>query len=366
MPFEMGAIGGRMFSLGRKLPKDAVERFARRAAIPPTQVKDAPVRGWVTGRHLLDRNITEETALYGGYLRLTLQTAERKIPAALLRAECKMEELAHLAATGQAFVNRKERNRIKQEIAERLLPQMPPQIRGLPMVAPPDGHRLWAAAGSAAQCDVFSAFFQDTTGVPLRPLIPEVAALERQKTHVRDWTPASFAPDIPDAAMEVQPGRDFLTWLWFRSETGDTIAVAGAAPVAVLIQGPLVFAHEGNGAHETIVRHGEPVGSAEAKTCLLGGKKLRRATFLFTCAELVWSAGIQADEFVFSSLALPPPDEALDPVSRFQERMRHLDQFGDVFLGLYDVFVAERNQPAGWHKTCRAMQQWIKDRAARK
>lgn len=80
MGFESGAISFRAFYLPGGMPEDFVARFARHAAPPVDRLGRDPVSGWVTGRHLLDRFIEEDTAIVAGYPRLTLMKAEKKIP----------------------------------------------------------------------------------------------------------------------------------------------------------------------------------------------------------------------------------------------------------------------------------------------
>ena len=82
----------------RRFTQWGIARFATNALPPLETLADGTIHGFVTGRHMLDRNITDDSATYGGYLRLALVQAEHKVPAKLLRAECKMEELAQMAA----------------------------------------------------------------------------------------------------------------------------------------------------------------------------------------------------------------------------------------------------------------------------
>ena len=134
MGFESGSISFRMFYLTGPMPEDAIRRFIKHAAPPLEALGHEAVTGWVTGRHLLDRNITAETAYIAGYLRLTLMKAERKIPESLLRAECFMEELAELQARGVQFLKREVRAEIRRNVTERILPNMPPTLQGLSFV----------------------------------------------------------------------------------------------------------------------------------------------------------------------------------------------------------------------------------------
>src|SRR5215211_3800967 len=103
MSFESGSIAFRMLYVPHDLPKDVLKQFAKFAAPPLHSIGTEASQGWVGGRHLLDVPITEENAFYGGYLRLMLMKAERKVPTALLYAECMLEELAYMQSEGKQF-----------------------------------------------------------------------------------------------------------------------------------------------------------------------------------------------------------------------------------------------------------------------
>ncbi|MBU0676605.1 MAG: recombination-associated protein RdgC [Verrucomicrobia bacterium] len=367
MSFESGSVSLRTFVLPRQLPEDAIERFAARSAPSLEAASDTPSIGWVTGRHLLDTNITESTAHVGSYLRLTLRQTQRKVPSALMKAECQLEQLAALAAAGKQFLSSKEKAEIKRGVQDRLLPAMPPQISAVDTVFRPDETTVFTAALSVKQSDQLAALFLATMGYNMLPLTPETAASERKKVDVTDWRPVSFTPELPDQVMDCFAGRDFLTWLWFVSEArGGVIPLPDGKRLALLIEGPLVFVHEGNGAHETILKKGDPVSSAEAKTALMSGKKLKQAKMtLSTGEEQIWSAMVNADEFTFRSLRLSDVDRLLDPVSQFEERMRLLDEFVGAFFGMYDLFVDQRKDPSLWKGIQADIFEWVKERRAR-
>jgi hypothetical protein len=366
MSFETGRLAFRMFYLSRPLPTDAVKRFAAHAAPPLDRLGGEPLHGWVSGRHLLDRRIDESNAYYGGYLRLTLMRAERKIPEALLRAECRMEELARLQDSGQPFLDRKTRLAIRRDIVARLLPTMPPQIKGMTLVHPRDAGVLYAEVLSEQQFDAFEANVRETLGFGLVPVTPQYAALHRRKLNLMDLAPTSFSPECEDDFVTDSAGQDFLTWLWFLSEAGGgSLDLARLGEFAVLVEGPLVFVLEGEGAHETVLRGGCPMLSAEAKSALLGGKKLKRAVVQFTRGDATWRTTLDADAFVFRGLRLPE-EESVDPIGRFQERMVALGLFQEAFLALFDRFLDQRVNPRTWDSTRREIHRWVTERAARR
>lgn len=365
MGFESGSMTFRMFVLKHRLPGDVAKGFASHAAPPMDAVKREARVGWVTGRHLLDRHITDDTAYVGGHLRLTLVKAERKVPEALLRAECRMQELAEVTGAGEGGLKRERRSAIRKEVEERLQPTMPPSLTAIPMVADSRAGMVYAAAMAEKQMETFLRYFQEASGVELIPMTPEVAALKRQQVNARDLGPTSFSPEVEDGAAGGSLGQDFLTWLWFFSEArGGEIEVA-REKWAVGIEGPLMFVLEGEGAHETILRKGSPLVSAEAKVALLNGKKLRAARLILARGEMQWSVTLDADTFAFRGLKVPK-EERLDPVSRFQERMLAVAAFREAFFSLYDQFLSERRMEGSWRETRTAIHRWVTGRTAKR
>lgn len=367
MSFETGSIAVRMFYLDHAMPQDAIARFAKHAAPPLKSMGTETAQGWVGGRHLLDVPITENNAMYGGYLRLVLLKAERKVPNSLLRAECMLEEVAWMHTENKQFVDRKTRSEIRKQILARLLPDMPPTLKGIPFVYDSRARLIYAGALSETQTDAFTFHFHNTTGIKLIPVSVATAAAERHRIDVRTWSRTSFSPEVPDGEMEETPGLDFLTWLWFASEAhGGIFKSKEFGDVGVQLEGPLLFTRAGAGAHEMALRKGLPTVSAEAKTALLSGKKLRRAKLLISCHDETWSCSFDTELFVCRALKLPDPKEVLEPVSRFQDRMLKFDVFRCLLLELLDRFLAERAASKKWAATQKEIHKWAADRTTRR
>jgi hypothetical protein len=356
-----------MFDLPQRLPADAVARFAKRAAPSLARIGTDPVHGWVGGRHLLDVPITEDNAMFGGHLRLVLLKAERKVPKSLLRAECLLEEFAHMQAEKKPFVDRKTRSEIRKQVLARLLPTMPPTLQGIPFVYNHRDGVLYAGATSENQTEVFRLHFRNTTGHDPIPLDAATAAVQTGHS-LRDWGKTSFTPELPDSAMDETPGLDFLTWLWFAAEArGGLFDTEKNGKVAVAIEGPLLFTRVGEGAHVMTLREGLPTISAEAKTALLSGKKLERAKLtLARTDDEQWSCAFDTDAFVFRGLKLPESEEVLDAASRFQERVQKLDLFREVLLDLFGQFAAERGTPRRWAATQKEIHRWVTGRTSKR
>ena len=80
---------------------------------------------------------------------------------------------------------------------------------------------------------------------------------------------------------------------------------------------------------------------------------------------MTWQVTLDAGEFIFRSLKLPDV-EALDAVSRFQERVRMMDLFVDSYFGLFDRFVEERQSDKRWDACQSEIQVWAKKRKTRR
>ena len=366
MPFDRGSMTFQTCQLPRPMPEDALARFAAKAAGSLDAVRDEPQLGWVSGRHLLERRIDEETAYLGGYLHLCLRHAERKIPPALLRAECRMTELAAMAEKKTDRLLRKERRAIREEVTARLLPEMPPQLSGTPFVLDADAQRVFVGTASLKQLDVFLAFFQQSIGFEPVPLTPELIAEESFGVHPDAVPSLNFSPDLPDAAAAGTLGQNFLTWLWFfQEQRGGALPRTQLGEFGLRLDGPLFFVGEGGGGLEFSIRKGMPTISAEAKAALYVGKKLKQAKLVLVRGRgEEWSGSLNADDFVVRGLRLPQ-GEAMDPGSVFEERMTNLYVFEKVFTALFERFLNEVSVPDKIRALQKEIKEWVRDRDSR-
>ncbi len=360
MGFDSGRVSFRLFHLRQGLPRrGGIEQFAARAAPPiETLTRDA-IQGWVSWRHLLDREITEDTCLFTSWIHLNLMRAERKIPGALLRAYCRIEEEIERRARQVDQLHRKARAEVKERVVEQLLPTMPPTLTGIGCVVDLRNDRLLVEAMSDAQIERFCPFFRETTGQMPVLMTAETTALLRSRVNATDLLPASFTTDAAvESEVETGLGLEFLTWLWYTWEKdGGVFHVGSGDTFGYRLEGPLVFFREGEGAHEAVLRKGSPLLSREAGTALFCGKKLKRAKLTLARGDQTWEATIDAD-FSIRGLKLPPGEQP-DPVGQFQERMLAIETFIEAYFTLYDTFIALRRDPAAWSLCLGGLQNWV-------
>jgi recombination associated protein RdgC len=361
MSFEKGSFALTVFRLSEKLPVDALEIFQSKAAEKLEEFIGALSVGWVSGRHLLERNINEGTAYCGGHLYLNLRTAQRKVPASLLNAECRKEELDYMAMNKLAFVPVKVRRQIKKDIEEKRITQMNPQISGIPFVIDKAANMLYLGTSSTKQIDTFLSFFHETLKIePIQVGIVDMM-FRLFKDEVDSLKPVRFTENVEG---ESNPGRDFLTWLWYYSEEkGGKLCTKDFGDFELMIEGPLTFAlsDEAEGSGETVVRKGNPLRSAEAKTAIDVGKKLKKSKFTIARGKEIWSGTIDADLFTFSGLNLPEGEKLDDLGSIFAERINYLHIFSNVIQEYFKLF-ANSVRSDKWQKEEAEIIKWTDDK----
>ena len=205
MGFEKGSISFRMFFPSKELTEDMVEQFATHALPPLTSLAQEEMSGWVGHRHPLDRKITEENAYLGGYMRLGLTQAEKKVPASLMAAECALEEMVVMETEDRPFLDAKTRSEIKNNIKERLLPDMPAQLKSIDFVYDARSQIIYSSATSEKQLDAFVLTLLQTTGVSAEAAEPEIIAGNRLPISATKGLKATrkALPDRPELPLSL-------------------------------------------------------------------------------------------------------------------------------------------------------------------
>ena len=361
MSFEKGSVSFRIFKarLGSQYPEDFVERFAKNAIPAVDAIASEGAVGWATGRHLLDRAITPESISVAGRTRVTLVKTSKKIPAALFKAECRQEELATMAARGVPFLKRQERIEIAKSVRDRMLPGMPPTLSGNDVVRTDDA--VYASCTSDSQSDALLYAWHAALGQDLMQYTPYLAAAALCKFDSRSLSPTSFSPTVDDSGMELDIGTEFLTWLWYFSEACGGID----GEFGYMLDGPFTFIHEGSGAHEIVVRRGNPGIASEAKSALMAGKKLKKSRLVIARGKETWMCTLAGSSWTFSGLKLPDSEGGLDAASAFEERMVSIGVFIGAIESVFKRFVAIRSDEAKWDAELVGIRKWVSERASR-
>ncbi|GAA6412789.1 hypothetical protein K050079A111_06840 [Bilophila wadsworthia] len=140
-------------------------------------------------------------------------------------------------------------------------------------------------------------------------------------------------------------GQEFLTWLWFRSET---------QPMGFKDKEGVPFSMN---LEQRIVVQG---GEGDSRT----GKKVTRALVRFEREELAWQTTIKAEDFSLGSFKTPKVEreEDDDPDAAFLEKMYLMELCLGLFDACYKQFLDIRLSSL-WDKEVQDMSAWMSQQA---
>ena len=352
----------RVFQFAAKLEAEKLLEALANDAIPPLETLNSePISGWATPRYLIDREITDENCHVGKFVHAFLVKAQRRIPSALLRTYCRMEEVAFMRDNGLKSVNRRQKQEIKESMVKRMLPKMPPTLQGAEVAVDLDRNLLYTDATGEKQADAVSIAFARAAHTALVPLDAAGAAQRLFSVQPESLEPASFTPDDNGDFVVNDIGLDFFTWLYWRFRTGENEFDVGKGrpSVTVELDGPLSLVLQGQGAFRTSLQDGTPLFSREAKTALLAGKKVSGFKISLDIGGEKYAGAVSAPSFTLRSVKPPAVDRNRDENASFLDHMAGLQTFADAFYGLYGAFLHERSDSSAWGKTVSEIRKWM-------
>lgn len=313
------------------------------------------------------------------YLTATLRRDQRKIPASLLKAYCRVAEEEFLAEhPGLHRVPKQKREEIKEAVRLRLLARTLPIPATYDMVWDTRSQTVTFASLSQSVTDIFEEEFKKTFPglrlVLMHPvaragkLIPEELALSLEQAN------RATSPAVLDQIRSNQwIGQDFLLWLLHQSMTGTGeyranrpgIVAEGGAFNAYLDDRLALMNATEEGAQKMTVA-GPQGHFDEVRTALQNGKKITEATIHFEHEENSWKLTLKGERFYFASFRCPPVqlerdstvDQASEREAVFYERMHLLETGLQLFDSLFADFLANR-LGSDWAAVEAGIQAWL-------
>ncbi len=314
--------------------------------------------GWTSVENVLDTDFREASYAWGDYLLFSLRMDRRTVPPSLLKIRALEAEKHYLKETGRKKVDKIAREEIREGVRQDLLSHSHP--------TPSFYEVCWSASSGVLllTClsekvmqdfqDLFKGSFE-LIPLPFAPWDPQVidpAAAEK----IAAWEMADS-----EANNLKSLGREFLTWLWFKSEERNgMIMVPGGGETEVHLVRRLVL-ESGDGEYaESVVCQGMHADLKEGREALRQGKKIREARLQLTRDAATWEFTFKADRFQFQSMKMPVVmdlDEEDNRDGRVLERIylleaviRSMDQLFALFLTLRlsDVWQQERVRMEKW------------------
>ncbi|HOE97379.1 MAG TPA: hypothetical protein PK847_12430 [Candidatus Sumerlaeota bacterium] len=155
-------------------------------------------------------------------------------------------------------------------------------------------------------------------------------------------------------------GKEFLTWLWFKSETGGGVNLKGGAIQAEIL-GPIVLDAQYGDARATGLKGESPATSPEARTALVEGKKLKKAKIRLKREDVEWVATLDGENFNLAGLAIPNPGR-MPFEDMMALRTEMMLEFEHVIEGLMQAFLELRLDAKEWAKELARIQTWVREK----
>lgn len=139
-------------------------------------------------------------------------------------------------------------------------------------------------------------------------------------------------------------GEEFLTWLWFRTETeGGEFDLGGGRVVGISFDDFIAFAPREDDETEQTLRKGLPTRSDEGRTALQNGHRLAKAKLILAMSDLQWSFTFMGATMQLSSIKLPDDSEdAESQEERSRERAAHFLLVQELMFSVYRQFLELR------------------------
>ena len=350
MGFLKGTLTFSRFSILKKAPEDSAEIFDRqikafafRDFFPAEAEKNL---GWTCIEDVLDTEFAYARYGFGDYRLFTLRIDRRLVPSALMKIRCLEGERRFLSENKAKKLYKDQREAIRDSVRIELLKYAQPVPSFFEVCWAPGAETVLFSNLTPKIVQEFLDLFKESFGIILQPYQP--------------WDPAVLEAQMINPAFL---GREFLTWLWFKSEERNgMIHISDFGDIEMtFIRHLALVSGEGEYA-ESVVCQGQHADLKEGKEAVRQGKKIKEARISLGRDSAKWEFTFKADTFQFQSLKLPIPTDAdieqeEDKSGRTLERIYLIETavktMDDLFLQFLSLRLSEQ-----WADEASRMEKW--------
>lgn len=179
---------------------------------------------------------------------------------------------------------------------------------------------------------------------------------------------AQKAPVEQEEAELAFLGRELLTWLVWRADTGDGTFGSNGPTIAFGARAR-VKGYAGDGT-DVVLKGGQAAHAVSVRAALGCGRTLREAELTLFAGDKEWRFTLDADTMDLRSVRLPEAprekrkksdDDADLKDEVLLSRLELLQELEDHIQAIYKEFMRERARPAWASKTVPALRDWLAD-----
>lgn len=357
MGLKQGSFSFMQFTVEGNLPQGFHSfinaRIRENAFREARQTTEEKRLGWVSAMDILDTDFENANYALGDYLMFSLRVDRKVIAPRLMKLRLLEEQRSHLAQTGKTRLGKQMNEALKDKVRLELLGRTDPVPTFYDVLWAVGAGRVYFSSLSDKVADDFMDLFKKTFALGLRRILPQ------DHPTVVKYRAENTASD-DDAGLI---GREFLTWLWYKSEEhGGRIALQAGEEVELHLQKRIALeAGEGEYA-QGVVCSGLHTELAEGKEAIRLGKKVKETGLKLSSDQNEWDFSLKADTFYFQSLKMPAPawsEEPEDPSGALLERIYLIEKAVATINRLYEKFLALRLSPAWTNEEKGRLSAWL-------
>lgn len=336
---DSGEAEGFLASFDEKIRTRAFRDF-----FPENAEKNA---GFVSINDCLDADFTVEKTLLGDYRVFSVRVDRRKVPASSIKIRLLEERKKHLQETGQKQLTKMQRETLRESVRAELLKNIPPVTAVYDVAINTVSGTVYVSALAIKAIQEFMDIFREAFEISLH--LYEVVSLSQED--LNKVSPMTI-------------GRDFMTWLWFKSHQQEGLIPINGRDYAIEFVRRIALESGEGDTTETVVCSGMNFDLNEAKEALRQGKKIKEARLVIETDDgTVWEFGYKGDSFQFQSVKLPTTAEIAEnetPEGRNLERLFVMTAMIDVMDELFKMYLRLRISPEWAHELAR-MVAWAEE-----
>jgi recombination associated protein RdgC len=158
-------------------------------------------------------------------------------------------------------------------------------------------------------------------------------------------------------------GREFLAWLWFRTETERGHFKLGDKSIEIWFDGKITLQGENERGLETITCSGESQNMKEARFALAENKEVVQATLILSMDDNQWTFVLDSLWLNFKTFKTPKviQDKRDDPDGLFYEKMFLIEAAVSAVDDIYAEFIKLRISPEWSGEELPALSRWVQE-----
>ena len=349
----------------------------------PADPVDGVSVGWSGGDHVLDMTFDLGKNLLNDALHAAIRIDTDKIPGTLLRAYTQIELDARAAMNPSGFPTKAQRQEAKEAAQARAEVEAADgrfrRHAHYPVLWDGQTGILYAGTNSATVLERLAGLFRMTFDRSLEPITAGTLAMgdagstdeaDRLSERLASGTLNLYGGADGDALSTVtwvenapnmldHLGNEFLVWLWHHLQNeSDTIELADGSEAAVMLAKTLTLdCPRGETGRDSLTDE-SPIRLPEAFRALQSGKLPRKAGLIVVRHGVQYEFTLQAESFAVSGLAIPKPEERLEPYETKLARIDALRHFAETLDLLFDAYRTRRSGDS-WAEEAARVKSWL-------